>query len=532
MKKILTLVTLLATFCIACKNKEKSSATIVARDISITPANAYNNLFTDSNSLNTFIANEQLDEDMANRMRSFYNLRNFEFAWFGSEGLTEQARSFWSMFSYQKDTSLGNKILKKQMKAWLLADDSLNLENTDKNVTSTELLLTETFVGYMMKYYGESAAKKRDMESFIPRKKVEAIALADSFANRASNASYEESEESYKLLKQQLGGYVKIAKAGGWPIISASKKAYKKGITAPEIVSIKKRLAITGHLATADTTAIFDDALENAVKAFETSIGYTADGIINEKLVKQLNIPVMQKIQQMVINLDRMRWLPDNEKGKVIIANIPEFKVHVLDGSKKEFEMNVVVGKEGHNTVVFNGNLNEVVFAPYWNLPTSIVKKEILPKMESNSNYLNEQNMEIVSEGEGVPEIRQKPGGNNSLGKVKFLFPNDFDIYFHDTPAKDLFNKDARAYSHGCIRLEDPAKMANYLLQGTEWTAEKINEAMNAATEKRVALKNPVPVIITYYTAWVDENGVLNFRDDIYGNDGAVAKKLFTNPML
>jgi murein L,D-transpeptidase YcbB/YkuD len=202
----------------------------------------------------------------------------------------------------------------------------------------------------------------------------------------------------------------------------------------------------------------------------------------------------------------------------------------MYEGKNKAFEMVVVVGKEGHNTMMFNGDLNQIVFSPYWNVPPSIVKNEILPAMARNSNYLANQNMEQVGTEGGLPKIRQRPGEKNSLGRVKFLFPNSFNIYFHDTPSKSLFERDKRAFSHGCIRLAEPEKMATYLLRNNpEWTPERISDAMNSGTEKFVKLKDPVPVIITYYTAWVDENGLLNFRDDVYAHDNKLAQKMFGN---
>jgi len=186
------------------------------------------------------------------------------------------------------------------------------------------------------------------------------------------------------------------------------------------------------------------------------------------------------------------------------------------------------VGKEGHNTMMFNGDLNQVVFSPYWNVPPSIVSKEILPAISRNPGYLAKENMEITGNEDGLPVIRQRPGGKNALGRVKFLFPNSFNIYFHDTPSKSLFEKDKRAYSHGCIRLKEPEKLANYVLRNQpEWTPEKIEEAMNSGEQKFVKVKDPIPVVITYYTAWVDENGQLNFRDDIYGHDANLAGKMF-----
>ena len=220
--------------------------------------------------------------------------------------------------------------------------------------------------------------------------------------------------------------------------------------------------------------------------------------------------------------------MPQQPEGKLILVNIPEFVLHVVDGKNKVFDMDVVVGKEGNNTMIFTGNLNQVVFSPYWNVPPDIIREEILPAMERNPNYLTSHNMEQTGNDGGLPVVRQLPGPENSLGKVKFLFPNSFNIYFHDTPAKTLFQKDKRAFSHGCIRLAEPAKLARYLLQGqSEWSDDKIDAAMNSGEEKYVKLQKPVPVLITYYTAWVDKNGLLHFAEDIYDHDKDVAGKMF-----
>lgn len=279
-----------------------------------------------------------------------------------------------------------------------------------------------------------------------------------------------------------------------------------------------------------DTSQIFDDTLEMAVKTFQTRMGYTANGSINEQLINDMNVPAIERVKQILVNMGRMRWVPTEPNGRLIIVNIPEFALHVYENKRKVWDMDVVVGKEGHNTTMFTGDLNQIVFSPYWNVPPSIVQKEILPKMESDPDYLASQHMEENGTDEnGIPKIRQLPGPDNSLGRVKFLFPNSFNIYFHDTNAKSLFEKDKRAFSHGCIRLADPERMAQYLLRDQpEWTTQKIEEAMNSGHEQYVKLKHPVPVIITYYTAWVDDNGQLNFRDDIYDHDKTVGGNMFT----
>jgi len=190
--------------------------------------------------------------------------------------------------------------------------------------------------------------------------------------------------------------------------------------------------------------------------------------------------------------------------------------------------MPIVVGKQGHSTVMFTGNLDRIVFSPYWNLPESIVRREILPGIKKDKHYLEKNEMEITGERNGLPVVRQLPGDKNELGKLKFLFPNSFDIYFHDTPHKWLFSQDKRAFSHGCIRLQDAKKMAGWLLKPMPgWTPERIDSAMNAGREQLVKLEMSVPVLINYYTAWADENGTLQFRQDIYKHDEKLAAKLF-----
>ncbi|WP_462249095.1 L,D-transpeptidase family protein [Ferruginibacter sp.] len=507
---------------------------ITKRDLSITPANAYNNLFFDSAVLVKFFTDNKVENKIIRRMTSFYNARNYQLAWFTNNGLTEQARGFWNMHNYQityaNDSALKDKSLQTKMDGFTAEEDGFTVSPLDKNIITTELKLTQHFILYTLNNIEDGFVKRKEMERFIPRKKEDALLLTDSLLSKKhkDNKYYEDINNSYKLLKEKLETYYAIAKQGGWPQITTAAKQLKKGISSPDVTILKKRLQITGDMA-ADTTPVFDDVIAAGIKNFQQRFGYTPTGVLTDGQIKDLNVPVVNRIQQLLINMGRMQWMINEPKGKMIVVNIPEFILHVKDGPQKVFDMNVVVGKEGHNTMMFTGNLNQVVFSPYWNLPESIVKKEILPAMERNPNYLASHHMEITGNEGGLPVIRQLPGDDNSLGKVKFLFPNSFNIYFHDTPAKSLFDKDKRAYSHGCIRLSDPVKMANYLLKDdAQWPSEKIDSAMNSGKEKYVKVKAPVPVLITYYTAWVDENGLLHFADDIYGHDKAVIEKMFT----
>ncbi len=527
---------------IACSNsasEEKNGETskveknISTRDQSINPSNSYSDLFLDTMAIEKFISQKKIPDSIASRIRSFYNTRNNEFAWFSSDGLTEQARGFWNLHdyvtTYDVDTSLKNKSLQKKMDD-LITEDELSVSANDKSFINTELTLTQHFILYVLHNYEKGYVKRKEMERFIPRKKENPLTLADSLINKKhkDDKYFEDINQSYKALKDQLSRYYDIAKKGGWPQINISKKKLKKGIAASEIAVIKKRLEITGDMPAGDTSQRFNDTLEIAIKNFQQRHGYKPTGIISDSLIKEMNVPAVQRVEQILMNMDRMRWLTNESKGNLIVVNIPEFVLHLYEGKQKVFDIDVVVGKDGHNTMMFNGDLNQVVFCPYWNVPPSIVVHEILPEMDKHPGYLEKENMEITGEEDGLPVIRQRPGEKNALGRVKFLFPNSFNIYLHDTPVKSLFEKDKRAYSHGCIRLKEPEKLANYVLRNQpEWTPEKIDEAMNAGKERFVKVKNPIPVLITYYTAWVDDNGQLNFREDIYGHDANLAGKMF-----
>jgi L,D-transpeptidase YcbB len=509
--------------------KSKATKNVSKRDYSITASNSYSTIFLDSMAMENYITEKTLADSIARRLRSFYNTRNYQYAWFSSDGLTEQARGFWNLHdfvtTYDKDTSLRDKSLQKTMDG-LVAEGSLSVSANNKSILDTELTLTRHFIEYMLRNYEKGYVKRKEMERFVPRKKEDALALADSLINKKhkDDKYFEDVNMDYRALKDQLTRYYQIAQQGGWPQVKTSKKTLKMGASGPEIAVIKKRLQISGDLVGNDTSQVFNDTLDLAVKNFQERHGYKPDGIISASLIKDMNVTATDRLEQLLMNMDRMRWLAHEPTANLIVVNIPEFKLHVYEGSKKAFDMVVVVGKDGHNTMMFNGDLSQVVFSPYWNVPPSIVKNEIMPAMNRNSNYLARQNMEMTSDG----GVRQRPGPGNALGKVKFLFPNSFNIYFHDTPSKSLFERDKRAFSHGCIRLAEPEKMANYVLRNQpEWTPEKISEAMNAGVEKFVKLKNPIPVIITYYTSWVDENGKLNFREDIYGHDKKLAEKMF-----
>ncbi|WP_316747667.1 murein L,D-transpeptidase [Pedobacter gandavensis] len=529
MRKWLLIFFLLPVVFIACN---RNKIVKIERDISITPKNSVTRLAVDSLQMEHYIEAQKLTDSAAQYLRNFYNSRNFQFAWLGEKGLTEQARVFYQLnkdyVDNFRDSSLLNRDLDKKME--LLMKEDTTFKKADSSLAHLELQLTSHFFNYVATAY-EGKVNPEVIQWHIPRKKLSAVVLLDSLmANKnPTSEDWEPVNQQYKQLKKELQRYYTLQQAGNWKTIPiGAKKKYQLGDTGVTVSLVKQRLQALGDTSIKDSLPEFDAKLKTAVKSNQQQYGLRSSGVIDASLLKELNVPIQTRIEQLLINLERMRWMPTMPDGKMILVNIPEYQLHVFEDHKQVLNMGIVVGKAANKTVIFSNKLRNIVFSPYWNIPASIVRAEILPAMKRNSNYLRSKNMEQTGTSNGLPMVRQKPGDNNSLGRVKFLFPNSYDIYFHDTPAKSLFAEEKRAFSHGCIRLAQPVKLADYLLADQpQWTPEKIAKAMKSTKEIWVALKKPVPVFITYFTAWVDQDGRLNFRDDIYGHDQKMAEQLF-----
>ncbi len=511
---------------IQCKQSAKGEATI-ARDTTINQVNAYSSLFLDSLIIDSFIVNEVPVKEQQEYLRDFYNSRNYSFAWFNKNGLTVQAEAFWNahkmVLKRSSDSTVYDNALHTIVDT-LLSDDS-TYRLSREALALTELRFTKHFFDYVQYAY-EGKVDPKQVQWHIPRRKLQPIAMLDSFLNN-KNGQFKPLSKSFQLLQNELIKYRTIEQQGGWNVISTSKRKFKVGDVDSIIAQVKSRLAVTGVYDKNDTSATYTSTLSSAVRNAQASFGLKQDGIIDAELIRHLNVPIQQRIKQMLINAERMKWMPQ-EPAKYLLANIPEYRLHVVENGKEVMGMNIVVGKAANRSVIFSDELKYVVFSPYWNIPRSIVRSEIYPAMQRSSSYLRRKNMEVTGYSNGLPIVRQKPGGSNSLGKVKFIFPNSYNIYFHDTPARTLFDKEKRAFSHGCIRLHKPFDLAVYLLKdNATWTDSKIKEAMNSSKEKWVTLAQPVPVFITYFTTWVDGDGILYFMDDIYGHDANLASHLF-----
>lgn len=332
------------------------------------------------------------------------------------------------------------------------------------------------------------------------------------------------------LLQKELLRYTEIQSKGGWSKIVTTKKYLTKGDNLPAVRELKQRLRVAGLFAPADTTALFTPELVEAVKMAQRQFGYKENGVVDALLLRELNLPVEKRVNQLQVNMDRLARFAVVSEGTHLVANIPEFKLHIYEGTKLAFDIDIVVGTESNKTVVFNDTMTYLVFSPSWNVPPSIVRKEILPAMNNDHDYLWRNRYVQTGTESGLPVIKQLPGPKNALGLVKFVFPNSHNIYFHDTPSKSLFELRRRAFSHGCIRLAEPAKLAEYLLRDAPgWSAGNIQLAMESGVEQRVNLPAKVPVSITYFTSWVDDDGLLHFREDIYGLDAREAGSIVRN---
>jgi murein L,D-transpeptidase YcbB/YkuD len=269
-----------------------------------------------------------------------------------------------------------------------------------------------------------------------------------------------------------------------------------------------------GQQANGSRGAIYDRDLAGAVAVFQTRHSINVDSALGKETIDAMNVPAEYRLGEIAANMERFRWLPRSFGSRYVFVNVPAFKLEAYDNGQKALEMKVIVGQEYQDkaTPVFADSMQTVVFRPYWEVPPTIAAREVFPK---GPGYLASQNMETYRQN-GETHVRQRPGPKNALGYVKFLFPNDFNIYLHDTPNHELFNKDVRAFSHGCIRLEKPPELAQWVLG---WPADKVQQEMqNPPDNKAVRVPHKIPVYITYFTTYMN-NGQLYFGNDLYNRD-------------
>ncbi len=358
--------------------------------------------------------------------------------------------------------------------------------------------------------------------------------------------------EGYRRLKRALVQYRDISARGGWVSLPHGPKL-QTGDRDERVAALRRRLRASGDLvlATAEEGEVFDEVVEEAVRTFQRRHGLDVDGIVGPAALGALNVPAEERIRQIEVNLERWRWLPQDLGEGHILVNIPDFRLYVVENGLTAMQMRIIAGMGYRRTPVFSDKLTYLVLCPYWHVPPNIAVQDKLPLIRKNLDYLDKQHMKIFHGwGADTKEIdsqtidwstvnaknfsfrlRQDPGPWNALGRVKFMFPNKFNVYLHDTPSQELFDKTSRAFSSGCIRLEKPVELAEYVLQGNpNWSPDKISAAIAEWVERTVQLPKPIPIHILYWTAWVDEDGTIQFRNDIYGRDKPLGKALVEQP--
>jgi murein L,D-transpeptidase YcbB/YkuD len=454
---------------------------------------------------------------------TIYRNHQYNQIWFDQKGIIEFGNSLYSKVIGFDSEGVSAKFPYQEKLDGIFVTE---IENT-LSQTETELMISCMFLFYAEKVYkGLDDKTTSAIGWLLPRKQVSYVSILDSVMLKPELLGMDEQTliPQYYKLRDVLQRYRDIEKKGGWnPIdLDPKLKAYKPGDTAKAILQIRERLYITGDIKQNSKSNKYDTEMVAAVKKYQLRNGYKPDSLISPKHINQMNVPIGERIKQIMVNMERCRWIsPDFAKAKeFIVVNIPSYKLNLYRDGKSDFESPVVVGAVMTKTVVFSGNMSYIVFSPYWNIPQSIINKDVKPGMARNKNYLAKHNMEWNN-----GQVRQKPGKNNSLGLVKFIFPNSHNIYLHDTPSKSLFEKESRAFSHGCVRVGKPRDLAITILKDDpNWTPEKIDKAMNAGKESSYTLKHKIPVYIGYFTAWVDENGEINFYEDVYDRDQRLAE--------
>ena len=456
-----------------------------------------------------------------NDVLAVYRNHKFDYVWHDSKGRKETAEVLYTRLNTISSEGIFQKVPYKETL------DALLVESLKTNL-DTELLLTSLYFFYTDKVLaGIDQEKREEMGWFLERESNSYVSFLDTLlANPGLVNKETQLNKQYYLLKKALENYKNIASSGGWDSIQipADFKSLKPRDTSDVIAAIRKRLVATGDLTEDSGSAVFDESLRSGISSFQERHGFIVDYAIGKKTIGAMNISVEDRIKTIMINMERCRWISPNvsKEREYIVVNIPAYKLTYVKNDSIALQSAVVVGTTMNQTVIFSGKMKYIVFSPYWNIPQSIIKNEVLPGMQKNSNYLADHNMEW---NKGL--VRQKPGARNSLGLVKFLFPNSNNIYLHDTPSKSLFQRESRAFSHGCIRVAKPKELAEAILANdSKWDSEKIELAMNKGTETWVTIKNEIPVYIGYFTAWMDRKGKLHFYTDVYKRDGQLERFL------
>lgn len=459
-----------------------------------------------------------------NEVTRLYKKHNTYF-WYDPDSISEFAQAFYSNIGQINEEGLYIKIPYQEE-----LDQIFQYDTNSKPNAESELLITSIYFFYNDKVCNGLPEQNSKLTGWnLPRERISYSAFLDSIVKELELKKEYKHEyfNQYYALKKVLKKYIEIKNNGGWMPVELDKtiRFLQEGDSSITVKQIRTRLFSEGFIDEDSGKLLFDKTLFSGIVKYENTQNRNFEHKITADLIKLLNVSVDDRIKTISVNMERCRWISPkiNDANEYIAVNIPSFRLFYFRDSRPYLTSKVIVGKEFNKTSVFSGKISYIVFSPYWNVPNSIYKKEILPQLKKNPDYLQNQNMEWFN-----GKVRQKPGPNNALGLVKFIFPNSNNIYLHDTPLKSLFQKEKRAFSHGCIRVEKAHELALAIMQKeADWSAEKLNAALHLEKESVYMLKQTIPVYIAYFTAWADENGNIAFYDDIYNRDSILGKMLY-----
>jgi murein L,D-transpeptidase YcbB/YkuD len=484
-----------------------------------------NTIPLDSTKIDPFFAKYPAFKEYKKEIKELYKKHHYHYIWHDKQGLIEFAEVLFNRVHQIEKEGLPAKIPYEAQ----LNDLFYNNSNSKPEINN-ELLVSSMYFYWAHKVYkGLDPKESRETGWYLPRERVSYVSYLDTLMRDPGKISKDAGEmfTQYYNLRKALQRYREIEKKGGWGTINLGEgvKSLKPGDSSAAVAQVRRRLFMEGYLKKDSGSGVFDGELTGGLEQYARRHNQESDNRITPALIKDLNTPVAERIKTISVNMERCRWVsPEMNTAREFIAvNIPAFWLQYIRDGKEVLASRVVVGKEMNKTIVFSGQMSYLVFSPYWNVPKSILEKEIQPELAKDPGYLEKQNMEWHNEG-----VRQKPGPKNSLGLVKFMFPNSNNIYLHDTPAKTLFKRDERAFSHGCVRVQKARELAIAITKKDGgWSAARVDEAMNKGEENSYVLKKKIPVYIAYFTAWADENGNVSFFEDVYQRDNRLAQMLY-----
>lgn len=478
-------------------------------------------------------------------LNAFYSAEHFQPVWLDAQGPNLRAKLLREHLGHADRDGL----VPQHYRTDLI--DPLWASNAPSDRLRLEMLLSSAFFDYARDIRGGRLDPQQVSPLWkIPKTEVDAVTMLRlSLLRDDFNAALEAlppNHPVYRRLRQALAHYRQIKLLGGWPTLPAGA-VLKEGVRSRRVAILRHRLSIEGdlNLPAAKGGDVFDETLAYAVKRFQVRHGLQVDGVVGHDTLVALNVPVAERIAQISLNMERWRWLPQYLGRRYLLVNIPAYQLIAYEGDKARLSMPVIVGTRERPTPVVSGRLFEVVLNPYWTVPRTIALHDVIPRQRRNPDYMGAYKIRVFGSWKEDRELdphqvdwskvndnyfpymlRQDPGPKNPLGQAKFLFNNPFDVYLHDTPNEALFAESVRAYSSGCIRVEEPLRLATFLLSGEEgwdWSEGMVQSVIHTGLTYELPLSAPVPVYLLYLTVWVGEDGAVHFSRDIYGEDKLVS---------